>query len=227
MNDGVYHNSGVKTYQLRIGRMTDAQRRNYAELSCKWCIPYKAEVTDFAAIFGNGNPITVEIGFGMGQATAVIAESNPQINYIGIEVHKPGIGRMMGMIEEKGIKNVRIIEHDAIEALGNMFEDNSVSAFHVFFPDPWPKKRHNKRRLITRPRTDLLASRLSPGGYLYMVTDWEEYAQWALKELTATEHLVNRYDGYAERQSWRPDTKFEMRGNAQGRTIRELYFVKQ
>lgn len=257
--------TGIKTYQLRIGRMTDAQRRNYTELSSKWCIPYtsnkgidesdradggegvqRGDAADgigaqrgdgtgggegvqagLAAIFGNDNPVTVEIGFGMGAATAIIAKEHPENNYIGIEVHKPGIGRLMGLIEEKHLNNIRIIEHDALEALEDMFCCGSVEAFHIFFPDPWPKKRHNKRRLITRPRTDLIASRLATGGYLYMVTDWEDYAQWALRELTATEGLVNKYDGFAPRQTWRPDTKFETRGTNQGRGIRELYFVKE
>lgn len=249
--------SGIKTYQIRIGRMTDAQRRNYDALCGKWCITTSLDSSfdtrlpsqiagagggedmqlqgsrsckdklDFASIFGNCNPVTVEIGFGMGAATAVIAEEHPEINYIGIEVHKPGIGRLMGLIEEKHLANIRIIEHDALEALESVFEDGSVAAFHIFFPDPWPKKRHNKRRLITRPRTDLLAAKLKIGGYLYMVTDWEDYAQWALRELTATPHLTNKYDGYAKRQEWRPDTKFETRGEKEGRQIRELYFCRE
>lgn len=227
MSEDIQLHSGIKTYQLRIGRMTEAQKRNYEMLSCKWCIPYKAQVTDFADVFQNDNPIVVEIGFGMGSATAIIAEENPNINYIGIEVHKPGIGRLIGIIEEKGLTNIRVIEHDALEALEGMFSDGYVAAFHVFFPDPWPKKRHNKRRLITRPRTDLLARKLKEGGYLYMATDWEEYASWALEELTNTPLLYNKYTAFAERQSWRPDTKFEDKGCKQGRTIRELYFVKR
>lgn len=219
--------SGIKTYQIRIGRMTEAQKRNYAAGSKQWIVNSEGNKLDFASIFGNRNPVTVEIGFGMGAATAVIAEEHPEINYIGIEVHKPGIGALIGMIEEKGINNIRIIEQDALEALENMFEDGSAAAFHIFFPDPWPKKRHNKRRLVTRPRTDLLASKLMKGGYLYMVTDWEDYAQWALRELTATPHLVNKYDGYAKRQEWRPNTKFEMRAKKEGRIIRELYFARE
>lgn len=219
--------TGIKTYQLRIGRMTDAQRRNYNELFCKWCIPYSENKLDFAAIFANSNPVIAEIGFGMGQATAIIAEEHPGINYIGIEVHKPGIGRLMGLAEGKHLTNLRIIEHDALEALQAMFDDNSVSAFHIFFPDPWQKKRHNKRRLITRGRTDLIASKLIHGGYLYMVTDWDDYAAWALKELTDTPNLINKYNGFAPRQEWRPVTKFEARGEEQGRKIKELYFVKQ
>lgn len=235
--------TGIKTYQLRIGRMTDGQRKNYEELKDKWCIPYTADGhLDFAAIFGNSRSVTVEIGFGMGTATALIAEAHPDKNYIGIEVHKPGIGRLVGLIEEKHLTNLRIIEHDALEALENMFpaveavsglpsgspsRGTCIEAFHIFFPDPWPKKRHSKRRLVTRPRTDLIASRLALGGYLYMVTDWEDYAQWALRELSATPGLVNKYADFAPRQEWRPVTKFESRAAEQGREVRELYFVKQ
>ncbi|HAH61016.1 MAG TPA: tRNA (guanosine(46)-N7)-methyltransferase TrmB [Treponema sp.] len=217
----------VKTYVVRIGRMTDSQKKNYEELSPVWCIPYAPEKLSYASIFGNANPVTVEIGFGMGAATAEIAAQNPGRNYIGIEVHKPGVGKLLGEIKARGLENLRVIEHDAVEVLGNMIADESVCAFHVFFPDPWPKKRHHKRRLVQRPHTDLFAAKLAPGGYFYMVTDWLEYAQSALEELTATEHLINKYDGFAEHQEWRPETKFEARGIRDDRPISELYFIKK
>ena len=217
----------VKTYVVRASRMTDAQKRNYAELAPKWCVPYRESLIDYTALFGNEKPVTIEIGFGMGSATAEIASNNPDKNYIGIEVHKPGIGKLLGEIRNRSLENLRIIEGDAAPVLSNMIADASVSAFHVFFPDPWPKKRHHKRRLVQRPRTDLFASKLEEGGYFYMVTDWSEYADFALAELAATEGFVNAYEGFAEKKAWRPETKFEMRGIRAAREIRELYFIKR
>ena len=167
----------VKTYVLRIGRMTDAQERSYNELSPVWCIPFENKKLNFVDIFGNTNPIIIEIGFGMGDVTAKLAQENPNINYIGIEVHKPGVGKLLSEIKKRDLKNLYIIEHDALEVLEQMIGDNSVNGFHIFFPDPWPKKRHHKRRLLQRPRTNLLAQKLAPEGYLYFVTDWFEYAE--------------------------------------------------
>jgi tRNA (guanine-N7-)-methyltransferase len=162
----------------------------------------------------------------MGTATAGIAEKNPDINYLGIEVHKPGIGRLLWKIEKLGLSNIRIMEGDAAEILKWKIEDNTISAFHVFFPDPWPKKRHHKRRLITRPFTDLLTSKLKAGGYIYMASDWEDYGNWAFKELSATAGLANRYENIAERQIWRPMTEFEMKGNKKNHEVKVLFFVK-
>jgi tRNA (guanine-N7-)-methyltransferase len=160
----------------------------------------------------------------MGIATTEIAEQNPDKNYIAIEVHRPGIGRLLWEIERRKLGNIRIIEHDAVEAAGEMLGDRSLAAFHIFFPDPWPKKRHHKRRLITRPFTEVLARKLLPGGYLYMVTDWADYGDWALGELSATAGLRNAFEGFAPPQSWRPRTKFEEKGLAQNHEVRELYF---
>ena len=162
----------------------------------------------------------------MGTATSIIAGQNPGINYLGIEVHRPGIGRLLMEIEQRGLKNIRIIEGDAVEILKTVITDNSVSAFHLFFPDPWPKKRHHKRRLVTRPFTDMLAEKLLPGGYIYMASDWTDYSDWALRELTATAGLSNRYEGFAQAQSWRPQTEFERKGIRKKHEIRELFFEK-
>lgn len=219
--------SDVKTYVIRIGRMTDAQKKNYTALSPVWCVPYEHALLDYEKLFGNKNPVVIEIGFGMGAATAIIASQNPDVNYIGIEVHKPGVGKLLGEIAAQNLTNIRIIEHDALEVLSHMIANNSVAAFHVFFPDPWPKKRHHKRRLVQRPRTELFASKLALGGYFYMATDWEAYAESALAELCATQNLSNKYDGFASAQAWRPRTKFEERGINEDRVIRELYFVKK
>jgi tRNA (guanine-N7-)-methyltransferase len=215
----------IKSYVLRAGRTSAAQKRSYEELS-RFCIPFKAEALDFEQTFGNRNPLTVEIGFGMGAATALIAEQNPQNNYLGIEVHKPGIGRLLWEIGNRDLHNIRIVEYDAVEVIEKMIRPSSIAAFHIFFPDPWPKTRHHKRRLVKRPFTDLLASRLAGGAYLYMVTDWEDYGLWALGELSAAPGLENGYDGFAPPQHWRPTTKFEQKGLDKRHGIWELFFRK-
>ena len=217
----------VKTYVLRIGRMTAAQEKAYNELSPSWCIPFENKKLNFVDIFGNTNPIVIEIGFGMGDATAEIAQANPDINYLGIEVHRPGVGKLLNEIKKRELKNLYIIEHDALEVLEDMIGDNSINGIHIFFPDPWPKKRHHKRRMVQRPRTDLFARKLAPDGYLYFVTDIIEYAEFALEELNQTVGLKNKYDGFAEPQSWRSQTKLERKGMAADRKSTELYFVKQ
>ena len=216
----------VHTFVLRAGRMTDAQKKAYETLSARWCVPFNDFPLNYIDVFDNVNPVTIEIGFGMGAATAIIAQNNPEKNYLGLEVHRPGVGRLLNEIEDKNLSNLYIIEHDAIEVLEKMIPDNSVSAFHIFFPDPWPKKKHHKRRLVQRPRTDLLTKKLAPGGYIYMATDWEPYAEFALEELTLTEGLRNKYDGYAPHQEWRPETKFENKGLKADRKICELFFEK-
>lgn len=217
----------VKTYVLRIGRMTAGQQKAYDELSPVWCIPYEDKNINFVELFGNTNPIIVEIGFGMGDATADIAEKNPDINYIGIEVHRPGIGKLLNEIKKRNLKNLYIIEHDALEVLEDMFPPHSINGFHIFFPDPWPKKRHHKRRMVQRPRTNLFANKLSEGGYIYFVTDWYEYAEFALEELKLTKGLKNRYKGFAEPQPWRTQTKFERKGLDADRVITEIVFEKK
>lgn len=216
----------VKTYVMRIGRMTAAQERQYNELSPAWCIPFENKKLNFVDIFGNTNPIILEIGFGMGDATAALAQANPDINYLGVEVHKPGVGKLLGEIKKRDLKNLYIIEYDALDVLEYMIGDNSLNGIHIFFPDPWPKKRHHKRRLVQRPKTDLFTQKLAPGGYLYFVTDIIEYAEFALEELNATEHLKNTYNGFAEPQAWRAQTKFERKGMAADRQITELFFEK-
>lgn len=229
-DEGVAENPfyrAVKTYVLRQGRMTDAQERDYEELSPIWCIPFINGKINFIDVFGNTNPVVVEIGFGMGKATAIIAEQNPDINYIGIEVHTPGVGKLLGEIRNRDLKNLYIIQHDALEVLETMFVDGSVNGFHIFFPDPWQKKRHFKRRMIQRPRTDLMAKKLASGGYLYFVTDWEPYAHFALEHLENTPGLKNKYEKFAPHQEWRPETKFERKGLDQSRVINELMFIKE
>ncbi|MGP1594262.1 MAG: tRNA (guanosine(46)-N7)-methyltransferase TrmB [Treponema sp.] len=211
---------------MRKGRVTDAQKKAYQDFAPHWCIPYQPIKLDFHDIFGNTNPVIIEIGFGMGTATAEIAAQNPHINYLGIEVFQAGVGKLLSEIESRGLHNIRIIEHDAIEILETMIPDESLAGFHVFFPDPWQKKKHHKRRLMHRPRTDLLTQKLQKNGYIYMVTDWQDYADDAFSELSATAGLYSKYEGFAPPQSWRPKTKFECKGLKKFHTINELLFIR-
>jgi tRNA (guanine-N7-)-methyltransferase len=216
----------IKSYVKR-GRMTQAQERSYTELLPQYSVPFSNELISFESVFQNNNPVTCEIGFGMGVATAAIAQDNPDKNYLCIEVYKAGIGHLLWELDKQGIKNIRIIEHDAVEVLQNQIADNSLAAFHIFFPDPWPKKKHHKRRLIQKPFTDILAKKIVSGGYIYMVSDWDDYGDWALRELSASATLSNAYSGFAPPQSWRPLTKFEAKGKKNAHNIRELYFIKK
>ena len=216
----------IKTFVLRKGRITDAQKKAYADCAPRWCIPYGTQKLSFTELFTNDHPTIIEIGFGMGVATAEIAAQNPEINYICIEVFQAGVGKLLSEIEQRCLKNSRIIEHDAIEVLEHMIPDASIAGFHIFFPDPWQKKKHHKRRLLHRPRTDLLTQKLQENGYLYMVTDWYDYAEDAFAELSATEGLRSKYEGFAPPQAWRPKTKFEQKGLNKAHPITELMFIR-
>lgn len=223
----------LKSFVIRQGWFTDAQKKAYESLSPRYMLPVSfdqlsssEEKLNYKDIFGNTGNVILEIGFGSGFATAEIAKANPEKNYIGIEVHKPGIGRLLWEIEKQNLNNIRIIEYDAVPVLEKIIAPESLDAVHVFFPDPWPKKKHHKRRLVQRPFTLTLAKCLKQGGYLYMVTDWEDYALYALEELSATEGLKNNYDGFADSQTWRPRTRFEQKGLDKEHIIRELYFTK-
>ena len=223
-NPSFIENSKIKSYVLRSGRITSAQKQSYALLSDNYLIPFESELKAPNIYFKNNNPVILEIGFGMGAATAIIAENNPDKNYLGLEVHRPGIGKLLWEIENRCLSNIRIIEHDAVEVAEKMIMPSTLSAIHIFFPDPWPKKKHHKRRLIKRPFTDVLAGLLITGGYLYMATDWEEYAQWALEELNCTPGLTNSYTCFAEPQAWRPQTKFEHKGLRKNHKVWELFY---
>ncbi|MCL2443035.1 MAG: tRNA (guanosine(46)-N7)-methyltransferase TrmB [Treponema sp.] len=223
----------LKSFVIRQGWFTDAQKKAYESLSPRYMLPVSfdqlsssEEKLNYKDIFGNTGNVILEIGFGSGFATAEIAKANPEKNYIGIEVHKPGIGRLLWEIEKQNLNNIRIIEYDAVPVLEKIIAPESLDAVHVFFPDPWPKKKHHKRRLVQLPFTLTLAKCLKQGGYLYMVTDWEDYALYALEELSATEGLKNNYDGFADSQTWRPRTRFEQKGLDKEHIIRELYFTK-
>ena len=225
--DGVYtagRSGHIRSFVLRQGRVSNAQRRYHDEMMAKVGIPYAPSPLDLDAVFGRSAPRIFEIGFGMGETSAAIAEAHPQNDYIGVEVHTPGVGSLCKLIAEKELSNQRIIQHDAVEVLRDMIPEQSLDGAHIFFPDPWPKARHHKRRLIQPPLVALLASRLKTGGYLHCATDWENYAEQMLDVLAAEPSLQNTADGYAPRPDYRPLTKFEQRGLRLGHGVWDLVF---
>ena len=216
----------VRSFVLRAGRLGTGQARALAELGPRFMQPYQPAVPDWDAVFGRSAPRVLEIGFGMGQATAAIAAARPDLDFIGVEVHQPGVGALLREIGERGLTNIRILQHDAVEVLRQMVAPASLAGVHVYFPDPWHKKRHHKRRLIQPPLVDLLASRLGPGGWLHCATDWEDYAQQMLQVLSDCPALANTADGYAPRPAMRPLTKFEARGLKLGHGVWDLLFKR-
>jgi tRNA (guanine-N7-)-methyltransferase len=216
----------IRSYVLRQGRFSRGQQRAYAELLPRFGVNYRREPLEFAQLFGNVSPVVLEIGFGMGETTARIAAENPATNYLGIEVHAPGVGSLLRQVEELALANVRVVTHDAVEVLRDMVPPGSLAAIHVFFPDPWPKKRHHKRRLIQPEFAALAASRLAPGGHLHVATDWQEYAEHVLAVLSAVPLLRNTAEGFAPRPATRPETKFERRGLKLGHGVWDLLFTR-
>jgi len=216
----------IRSYVLRQGRVSDAQRRAVDELLPRFGVPFQRTPLDLDRLFGRAAPKVLEIGFGMGETTAAIAQAHPENDYLGIEVHTPGVGALLKRIGELGLANLRLVQHDAVEVLEHMLAPASLDAVHLFFPDPWPKKRHHKRRLVQPPFVALLASRMKPGAYLHAATDWEDYAAQMLEVLSAEPSLGNTCDGYAERPATRPETKFERRGLRLGHRVWDLVFRK-
>ena len=218
----------VRSYVLRGGRMGGGQQRALAELGPRFVLPFQATPLDTAALFARQAPCVLEIGFGMGQASAAIAAARPDTDFIGVEVHEAGVGALLKLIAEQDLRNLRIVQHDAVEVLRQMIAPASLAGVHVFFPDPWPKKRHHKRRLIQPGFVALLASRLEPGGTLHCATDWQPYAEQMLQVLGAEPLLVNTAapgsQGWAVRPDYRPLTKFEARGLRLGHGVRDLVF---
>jgi tRNA (guanine-N7-)-methyltransferase len=214
----------IRSFVLRQGRVSNAQQRAHDHLLPVYGIPYAPALVDLDSAFGRGAPKILEIGFGMGETTAVIAAAHPGNDYLGIEVHTPGVGSLLKEIGEQQLNNVRIIQHDAVEVLQHMIAPASLTGAHIFFPDPWPKKRHHKRRLIQPPLVELLTSRLKPGAYLHAATDWQEYAEQILEVFRGEPHLKNSADGYAPRPAYRPQTKFETRGLRLGHGVWDIIF---
>ena len=217
----------IRSFVTRAGRLSTAQARAIDTLGPQFCIPYAKAPFDFNQAFGRTAPLILEIGFGMGDTTAKIAASIPDKNFVGVEVHTPGVGSLLKLIGEQNLNNLRILQHDAVEVVTHMIAPDSLAGVHVFFPDPWHKARHNKRRLIQGPFVELLASRLAPGGYLHCATDWQEYAEQMLQVLGDEPSLQNTADGYAPRPDYRPVTKFENRGLKLGHGVWDLVFVKK
>jgi len=217
----------IRSFVVRAGRMGSGQVRALAELGPLYVLPYQKSRPDWASVFGRDAPLIVEIGFGMGQATAAIAQARPDCNFLGIEVHPPGVGALLQRIDELGLTNLRIVQHDAVEVLASMIAPASLAGVHVFFPDPWHKKRHHKRRLIQAPFVAELVGRLGPEGLLHCATDWQPYAEQMLEVLSANELLQNTASGYAPRPDYRPLTKFENRGLKLGHGVWDLLFRKK
>jgi tRNA (guanine-N7-)-methyltransferase len=217
----------IKSFVTRPGRMGTGQINALAELGPKFVLPYKTERIDPGQVFGRQAPLVLEIGFGMGAATAEIAQTLPDHDFIGCEVHEPGVGALLKLIGEREIGNIRIVQHDAVEVLRDMVGEAALDGVHIFFPDPWHKKRHNKRRLIQAPFVANLVRHIKPGGYLHCATDWQPYAEQMLEVLSAEPQLLNTAAGYADKPAYRPLTKFENRGIQLGHGVWDLVFRKR
>lgn len=218
----------IRSFALRAGRMSRLQKEAMERLYPRFGLEYDPDVRiSFKDVFGNDHPVVLEIGFGMGHATAEIAGKNPEMNYLAAEVHTPGVGKLLSMIEEKGLTNIRIIKHDVVEVLEHMVEDQVFSGVHIFFPDPWPKKKHHKRRLVQDSFVKLILPKLKPDGYIYTATDWEEYADQMLDVFSREAELKNSTVGFAQDCPYRPVTRFEQKGLDKQYKIRECLFFKQ
>ena len=220
-------NRPIRSYVLRQGRTTRAQQRAVEALTPKYGIAYAEAVIDARAVFGRDAPLVVEIGSGMGESTLEIAKADPATDFIAIEVHAPGIGSLLRGIEAAGLTNLRVIRHDALDVLEHMIADGSLAGIHLFFPDPWPKKRHHKRRIVQPAFAALAARKLAPGGLLHAATDWPDYAEHILAVLSAEPLLENTAAGYAPRPETRPRTKFEARGERLGHPVRDVVFRRR
>jgi tRNA (guanine-N7-)-methyltransferase len=216
----------IRSFVVRAGRMGPGQVRAMSELGPRFLLPFSEQRCDFDQAFGRHAPRVLEIGFGMGDATASIAHALPGTDFIGVEVHTPGVGALLKRIGEMNLTNLRLIQHDAVEVLQHMIAPDSLAGVHVFFPDPWHKKKHNKRRLIQPEFVHQLVSRIAPGGYLHCATDWQPYAEQMLAVLSGEPLLRNTATGYAPRPDYRPLTKFENRGIRLGHGVWDLVFIR-
>jgi tRNA (guanine-N7-)-methyltransferase len=217
----------IRSFVLRQGRVTPAQQRACDTLLPQFGIPYDAQPLDFVRAFGRVAPRILEIGFGMGESTAAIALAHPENDYLALEVHTPGVGNLLKLIEAQRISNIRIIRHDAVEVSRDMLVAATLDGVHIFFPDPWHKTRHNKRRLIQAPFIAQLVKKLKPGGYIHVATDWEDYAGQVLAVLSEQPLLENTAKDYALRPAYRPLTKFEKRGIRLGHGVWDLVFRRK
>jgi tRNA (guanine-N7-)-methyltransferase len=242
--EGVSYPKEIKSFVRRAGRTTTGQAKAFEDMGPRFLLPYQTGALDLAAAFAdaaqaddpgasNARPLILEIGFGMGEATAHIAALMPEKNFLCCEVHEPGVGALLKRIGEQGLRNIRIVSHDAVEVIDHMLAPQSLDGIHIFFPDPWHKKKHNKRRLIQSPLIAKLAARLKPGGYLHCATDWRPYAEQMLEVLSAEPLLKNtaapgdaELPGYAAKPHYRPLTKFENRGIKLGHGVWDVVFER-
>jgi len=216
----------IRSFVLRQGRVSTAQQRAIDTLLPRFGIPYLAQPLNLDQAFGRSAPKILEIGFGMGDSTATIAEAHPEIDYLALEVHTPGVGNLLKLIEAQQLNNIRIMQHDAVEVLRDMIGENTLDGVHIFFPDPWHKARHNKRRLIQPQFVAHLVEKLKPGGYIHVATDWQDYAEQVLRVLSEEPLLENTAADYAPRPAYRPLTKFEQRGLRLGHGVWDIVFRK-
>lgn len=218
----------IRSFVLRQGRLTKGQERALESEWPKFGIDYAQSLLDLNQVFGrNTSKKVLEIGFGMGESTAKIAQTLPDYDFLAVEVHTPGVGSLLKLNQELALTNIRIIQHDVVEVLQHMVQDGSLDGVHIFFPDPWHKKRHHKRRLIQAEFIKLLCSKLKVGAYVHVATDWQEYAEWVLEVLSSEAQIKNTATDYAEKPSYRPLTKFENRGIKLGHGVWDLVFIKQ
>jgi tRNA (guanine-N7-)-methyltransferase len=221
-------NRRIRSFVLRQGRLTKGQERALETQWTKYGVEYGLQGIDLGQVFGRFDSKKIlEIGFGMGESTAKIAQTILDCDFLAVEVHTPGVGSLLKLIEETNLTNIRIIQHDVVDVLQNMLADSSLDGVHIFFPDPWHKKRHHKRRLIQAEFVKLLCAKLKVGGYLHVATDWQEYAEWVLEVLNSEQLLKNTVEGYAEKPAYRPLTKFENRGIKLGHGVWDLVFIRK
>lgn len=217
----------IRSYILRQGRITAAQTKAIQDNFQKHAVNFENKIINFGDIFKNKNSdLILEIGFGMGTSTAEIAKSNLNKNYVAIEVHSPGVGNLLKLIQEGDIRNLKIIQHDAVEVLNVMIKNDSLDGIHIFFPDPWPKKRHHKRRLIQSHLLKLIAQKIKKSGYLHIATDWEDYALWIIDLLDKEDSLEKTSDDFFKKPDYRPLTKYENRGIKLGYRVWDMIYSR-
>ncbi len=226
----VLKNRHIRSFQLRRGHISQAQKRAIDETLPRYAVPYEAKLIDPTELFGREAPLVLEIGCGMGETTAAIAQMHPEVNFLGCEVFMAGVGALAKRLDEMQLENVRIVNHDAVEVIRDMIAENSLDGVHIYFPDPWRKARHHKRRLVAQPFIHMLASHIKPGGYLHCATDWENYAEQMIEVLEGEELLKNMHDGFspvmANPITERPMTKFHARGERLGHGVWDLVYQR-
>lgn len=221
----------IRSFVMRRGHITQGQKRAYDALLPQFLVPYQEQILDTTHVFGRSAPLVLEIGFGMGETTAQMAAACPQLNFLGVEVYMPGVGALARRAHDMQLSNLRIIRHDAVEVITQMISPESLDGVHIYFPDPWPKLRHHKRRLVASPFISLLAQRLKKGGYLHCATDWAQYAEQMHQVLSNEPLLVNAHQAFAPAPEnplcKRPNTKFQTRGERLGHNIWDLVFLRR